>query len=71
MFTIALAAYIISALVYFYVISRAHLSWAYGMGGLSYIFAVIMAAIFVENVPLLRWIGVVVITGGVFLVAIS
>ncbi len=71
MFVIALAAYIISALVYFYVISQAQLSWAYGVGGLSYIFAVLLAALFIESVPAMRLVGVVIIAGGVLLVALS
>ncbi|MEM3841336.1 MAG: EamA family transporter [Candidatus Micrarchaeaceae archaeon] len=67
-----LLAYIFSTIFYFYVLSRTHLSWAYGIGGMSYIFAVIMARlILLENIPLLRWIGVLVITAGVVLVEFS
>ncbi len=63
-------SYVISTLIYFYVLSRVHLSWAYGIGGLSYIFAVMLAN-FIETVPFVRWIGVVVITAGVFLIGTS
>jgi len=63
-------AYFLSTLIYFYVLSRVHLSWAYGIGGLSYIFAVVLAS-FIEAVPLARWVGVVVITVGVFLIGLS
>ena len=68
---LGISLYLVSSLIYFYVISRAHLSWAYGVGGLSYIFAVAFAAIFIEQVPLIRWVGVLIITAGVILVAIS
>ncbi|HVC58294.1 MAG TPA: hypothetical protein VND15_02360 [Candidatus Acidoferrales bacterium] len=65
-------AYMIATVMYFYVLSRMHLSWAYSIGGLSYIFTTIFAAtILSESVPLLRWIGVVVIAAGVLLIGLS
>ena len=65
-------AYFISTLIYFYVLTRANLSWAYSVGGLSYIFAVVLAAtLLAENVPPLRWIGVIIITIGVLFVGSS
>ncbi|MDE1833384.1 MAG: hypothetical protein KGH58_03125 [Candidatus Micrarchaeota archaeon] len=65
-------AYVIATVMYFYVLSRMHLSWAYSMGGLSYIFTTIFAAtILAENVPILRWVGVVVIAAGVLLIGMS
>jgi len=71
-FTIAIIAYLASTVLYFYVLSRVHLSWAYGIGGLSYIFTVILAAfVLMEKVPLLRWIGVIVITIGVVIIGAS
>lgn len=64
--------YFLSTIVYFYVLSRTHLSWAYSFGGLSYIFAVILADLFLkESVPPLRWVGVVLIAVGVLLVGKS
>ncbi|MCL4381947.1 hypothetical protein M1614_03145 [Candidatus Marsarchaeota archaeon] len=68
--SLGLIAYIASTVLYFYVLSRTHLSWAYSMGGLSYIFAVILAN-FIEEIPFLRWIGVIVIAAGIFLIGIS
>ncbi len=65
-----LLLYGLSTVFYFYVLSRAHLTWVYGVGGLSYIFAVILAN-FIEAVPPLRWIGVIVITVGVALIGFS
>ena len=65
-------AYGLATLAYFYVLSRVHLSWAYGIGGLSYIFATLLAYfVLAENVPLLRWAGVVIITVGVVLIGTS
>ncbi|MCL5112326.1 MAG: EamA family transporter [Candidatus Marsarchaeota archaeon] len=69
---IGLVAYIVSSGIYFYVLSRTHLSWSYSLGGLSYIFTVLFAATLLhESVPLLRWIGVFVITFGVLLIGSS
>jgi len=67
---LGLVLYGLSTVFYFYVLSRAHLTWVYGIGGLAYIFAVILAN-FIEVVPVLRWIGVVVITIGVILIGFS
>lgn len=69
---LGLISYFASTIVYFYVLSRVHLSWAYSLGGLSYIFAVIFAAtILSENVPPLRWLGVSIIFLGVLLIGIT
>ncbi len=67
---LGLFAYGLSTVIYFYVLSRVSLTWAYGVGGLAYIFAVILAN-FIEAVPPIRWIGVVIITAGVLLIGIS
>ena len=40
---IGILAYAASTAVYFYVLSRVHLSWAYSVGGISYVFAVLLA----------------------------
>ncbi len=69
---VGIAAYLVSTVIYFYVLSRVHLSFAYSMGGISYIFAVILAALFLnEPVPLLRWMGVITIAIGVVLIGLS
>ena len=71
-FVMGFVAYGISTLFYFYALSKVHLSWAYSIGGLSYIIAVILAAtILLEDIPLLRWIGVLVITLGLIIVGLS
>ena len=67
-----LFAYTVGTILYFIALSRSHLSWAYGITGLSYVFATIFAAtILVEQVPLLRWIGVTIIFIGVALIGMS
>ncbi len=69
---LGILAYFISTIIYFYVLTRSNLSWAYSIGGLSYIFAVILAAtVLAENVLPLRWLGVIIITMGVLFVGIS
>jgi uncharacterized membrane protein len=67
-----LALYGTSTIIYFYVLSRTNLSWAYGLGGIGYIVAVIYAATLLkEDVSPLRWIGVIVIVIGVVLISLS
>ncbi len=67
-----LGAYAISTAIYFYVLSRTNLSWAYAITGISYIVAVALAAsLLAENVTLIRWTGVLIIALGVVLVSIS
>ncbi len=69
---VGIVSYLFSTVIYFYVLSRVHLSFAYSMGGLSYIFAVILAALFLnESVPFLRWVGVLTIAFGVVLIGLS
>lgn len=69
---VGLIFYFVSTLFYFRGLSRVHLSWAYGINGLSYIFATIFAAtVLAESVPILRWIGVGVIFVGVILIGSS
>ncbi len=64
--------YGLSTLAYFYVLSKMHLSWAYSIGGTSYIITVIFSKfILLENVPYLRWLGVFVILSGIIIVGWS
>jgi uncharacterized membrane protein len=69
---IGLLSYALSTAIYLSVLSRVHLSWAYSMGGISYVFAVLLAYIvLMEQVPPLRWAGVVAIALGVVLIGLS
>ncbi len=69
---LGLVCYGVSTLVYFYVLSRSHLSWAYGFTGLSYVFASLIAvSLLSEKVPVLRWVGIAIITVGTVLIGFS
>ena len=69
---VGLCAYAISTAIYFYVLSRTSLSWAYGLNGITYIVAVLFAAtILAEQVSIIRWLGVLVIAIGVVFVGFS
>ncbi|MGC8776549.1 MAG: hypothetical protein ACP5P2_01220 [Candidatus Micrarchaeia archaeon] len=68
--TLGIISYLLSTVFYFFALSRAHLSWVYSFGGLSYIFASLLAML-IEPVPLLRWLGILVIAIGTSLIGIS
>ncbi len=69
---LGLAAYGISTFIYLHVLGRTHLSWAYSFGGLSYIFASVLAVIVLgERVSPLRWLGIVIIAIGTAFIAVS
>ena len=64
--------YIISTVLYLYTLSRTHLSWAYSFVGLSYIFTTVLALLVLkESIPILRWVGVIVIVAGVAISGLS
>ena len=69
---IGLAIYAISTALYFYTLSRRSLSWAYSFGGLSYIFASVLAFMLLgESVSPLRWLGILVIAVGTAVIGLS
>ena len=69
---IGVGVYALSTAIYFYVLSRVNLSWAYGLSGITYIATVIFAATLLsEQVSPLRWAGVLVIALGVVFVSLS
>jgi drug/metabolite transporter (DMT)-like permease len=69
---VGVIAYVFSTLVYFYVLSRTTLSWAYGMGGISYILAAIFSLLLLgETITPLHWAGIVTIAAGIVLVGSS
>jgi len=62
----------VSALFWLVVLSRVDLSIAYPMVGISYILIVLFARVFLnEDVPSLRWIGVVVVALGIAIIGLS
>lgn len=67
-----LALYAVSAVFWLVVLSRIPLSVAYPFVGMSYIVVVALAQFLLhENVPALRWVGVVVVAIGIALVGLS
>lgn len=65
-----LGLYIIATVVWFVVLSKADLSYAYPLQSLAYVIGVLAAwLIFKEVIPPTRWIGVAVIIAGVALVS--
>ena len=64
--------YGISTLAYFYALGRKNLSWAYSFGGLSYIFASVMAYLLLgESISEIRWLGILIIAAGTVLIGLS
>jgi len=69
---LGLLAYFTSTIIYFYVLSRTHLSWAYGFGGLAYVFTSLIAFFVLnETVPVLRWAGIGIVAIGTLLIGTS
>jgi undecaprenyl phosphate-alpha-L-ara4N flippase subunit ArnE len=61
---------LIASLLWFYIIKHFEFSIAYPMISISYIFGMLAAIyIFHEAVPLIRWVGVLLIMAGVVLIA--
>jgi uncharacterized membrane protein len=67
-----LGAYALATAIYLVVLSKSHLSWAYGLNGISYVVTVFLALAFLhESIPPLRWVGVAIIAVGAALVGFS
>jgi drug/metabolite transporter (DMT)-like permease len=65
-----LALFGLSAVVWLFVLSRTSLSFAYPFAALTYLLIVLVDRFVLhETVPPLRWVGVVLIMGGIVLVA--
>ena len=64
--------YVASAFIWVYALTKVDLSFAYPFLALSYVLILLCSWVFLgENVPLIRWVGVAIISFGVFLVARS
>jgi len=69
---IGLALYLISAVVYLTILSKAEVSYVYPMISLGYVITAFLSRFyFNESIPPLRWIGIMIILGGVFLISRS
>lgn len=64
-----IALYGLSTLIYFFVLSKSDLSWAYSFVGLSYIFVILLSGFIGEAVTFQKIIGGTLITLGVVLVS--
>jgi len=65
-----LLLYGIATLLWLTVISRADLSFAYPLIALGYVVTAFLARIyFNENITLMRWLGILLVLGGVFLIS--
>lgn len=66
---LGLACYAASTVSWLVVLSRVPLSIAYPFGALSYVVVVLVALATGEHVSGLRWLGVALIVGGIWLVS--
>jgi drug/metabolite transporter (DMT)-like permease len=65
---LGITSYAVSSLLWLVALSRVPLSTAYPFGALSYVIVVLVALATGETVPALRWLGVVLIVGGIWFV---
>jgi len=64
--------YLLAVLLWFVVLSKAELSFAYPLISIAYIITAVMAVfLFGENITIVRWLGIFLIIGGVFLITRS
>jgi drug/metabolite transporter (DMT)-like permease len=65
-----LAVYVAATVLWLYILSRAELSAAYPLQSLCYILAALIGLfVFKEDVSLMKWAGLVLISAGAFFVA--
>lgn len=65
---LGIMSYAISSLLWLVALSRVPLSTAYPFGALSYVIVVVVALATGEAIGPLRWLGVALIVGGIWLV---
>lgn len=62
--------YVISTLLWLVILSKVELSFAYPLIALGYVVTAILAKLFFnENITLMRWMGILLVLGGVFLIS--
>ncbi|HLC39901.1 MAG TPA: EamA family transporter [archaeon] len=66
---IGVVLYLIAVMLWFVVLSKAELSFAYPLISIAYIITAFMAYfVFGERISVFRWLGILLILGGVFLI---
>lgn len=66
---VGIVLYLLASVVWLVVLSKAEVSYAYPLIGLGYVFVAIFAKIFFnENLTLLRFVGILLISMGAYLV---
>jgi multidrug transporter EmrE-like cation transporter len=71
-FVLGTVIYTLSIFPWIYGLSKVDLSYAYPFLAMSYVLVILASwFIFSENIPVLRWLGVIVICMGVLMVARS
>jgi len=69
---IGVVLYLLAVLLWFVVLSKAELSFAYPLISLAYVITAFLAIYFFgEQVTLVRWLGIVLILAGVFFITRS
>lgn len=67
---LGLALYFLSAVVWTYLLTKLELSYVQPILALTYVVTPILAMIFIgEKVPIARWIGIIIIIFGVYIVS--
>lgn len=65
---VGILSYVVSSAVWLVVLSRVPLSLAYPFGALAYVVVVTVALLTGERITWVRWLGVLLIVGGISLV---
>jgi len=69
---IGIVLYILASIIWLAVLSKAELSFAYPLIGLGYIFTSVLAWLFFgEKLTLIRFLGILLICGGVYLIVLK
>lgn len=65
-----LCVYVVATIIWFYVLSKTEISTAYPLQSLCYVLAAVVGIyIFKENVSIIKWIGLAMISAGAFLIS--
>ncbi|WP_054692130.1 EamA family transporter [Syntrophomonas palmitatica] len=64
-----LVVYVLTTFLWLYILSRAQLSYVYPIQSLVFVFVLLATMVLGERIPINRWLGVVVICMGVYLVS--